>query len=112
MEQIEKEFPAFLEDYRWQMICDHLMNAYEIKVSPEEIKESAREYVSYQYAMYGMQNIPGNIINDQVDNMMRDRQQVQRIYEGVENRKVIAAVRERITLSGKSISLEKFRELA
>ncbi len=111
MEQIDKEFPAFLEDYRWQMICDHLMKAYEIKVTSEEIKESAREYVAYQYAMYGMQNIPGDIINGQVDNMLRDQQQVQRIYEGVENRKVIAAVRERITLSGKSISLEKFREL-
>lgn len=111
MEQIEKEFPAFLEDYRWQMICDYLMNAYDIRISAEEVKESAREYISYQYAMYGMQNIPGSIINDQVDKMMNDSQQVQRIYEGVENRKVIGAVREKITLALKSISLEKFREL-
>jgi trigger factor len=112
MEQIEKEFPAFLEDYRWQMICDKLMNDYELKVSQEEVKEAARGYVSYQYAMYGMPNIPGEIINSQVDQMMKDREQVQRLIENVENQKVIDAVREKITLSDKSISLEKFRELA
>ena len=112
MEQIEKEFPAFLEDYRWQMICDKLMNDYELKISQEEIKEAARSYISYQYAMYGMPNIPGEIINGQVDQMMKDREQVQRLIENVENQKVIEAVREKITLSDKSISLEKFRELA
>ena len=112
MEQIEKEFPAFLEDYRWQMICDKLMNDYELKVSQEEVKEAARGYVSYQYAMYGMPNIPGEIINSQVNQMMKDREQVQRLIENVENQKVIDAVREKITLSDKSISLEKFRELA
>ncbi len=112
MEQIEKEFPAFLEDYRWQMICDKLMNDYELKVSQEEVKEAARGYVSYQYAMYGMPNIPGEIINSQVDQMMKDREQVQRLIENVENQKVIDAVREKVTLSDKSISLEKFRELA
>ena len=112
MEQIEKEFPAFLEDYRWQMICDKLMNDYDLKVSQEEVKEAARGYVSYQYAMYGMPNIPGEIINSQVDQMMKDREQVQRLIENVENQKVIDAVREKITLSDKSISLEKFRELA
>ena len=112
MEQIEKEFPSFLEDYKWQMICDHLMKAYDLKISHEEVKEAARGFISYQYAMYGMPNIPGNIINDQVDNMMKDGQQVQRLVENVETQKVISAVREKITIADKSISLEKFRELA
>ena len=112
MEQIEKEFPAFLEDYRWQMICDRLMNEYELKISQDEVKEAAHAYISYQYAMYGMAGVPGNIINGQVDEMMKDSQQVQRLVENVENQKVIEAVREKITLAEKSISLEKFRELA
>ena len=112
MEQIEKEFPAFLEDYKWQMICDTLMKSYDLKISQEEVKEAARAYISYQYAMYGMPNIPGEIINGQVDEMMKDGQQVQRLIENVENQKVIAAVREKITLSEKNTTLEKFRELA
>ena len=112
MEQIEKEFPAFIEDYKWQMIIGYLMKSYDLKISEEEVREAGRSYVSYQYAMYGMANIPGDIINGQVDSMMKDREQVQRLIENVENRKVIDAVREKISLSDKSISLEKFRELA
>lgn len=112
MEQIEKEFDAFLADYRWQMICDYLMKSYELKLSEEDLKEAAQGYLSYQYAMYGMANVPAEILNEQVAKMLQDSKQVQRLAESVAEQKVIAAARERVTLTKKTISVEKFRELA
>lgn len=111
MEQIEKEFDAFLADYRWQMISDYLMNKFELQISQQDMREAAKGYVSYQYAMYGMPNVPEQFIADAAEKMLADRKQMERIVEQVAEQKVLAAAREKVSLEKKSISVEKFRDL-
>lgn len=111
MEDIEKEFDAFLADYRWQMISEFLMKKFELKVVEEDLMEAAHSFVSYQYAMYGMANVPAQFIDDAAGKMLDDKQQVQRLYDQCAEQKVIAAVKDVISLDKKSISVEKFREL-
>ncbi|MDD5950997.1 MAG: trigger factor [Bacteroidales bacterium] len=111
MEDIDKEFDAFLVDYRWQMINEYLMKKFELKVDEKDLVEAAHGYVAYQYAMYGMSNVPEQFIHEAAQKMLDDQQQVQRLYEQVAEQKVINAVKEVITLDKKSISVEKFREL-
>lgn len=111
MEDIEKEFDAFLADFRWQLISEYLMKKFELKVEEKDIVEAAHAFVSYQYAMYGMSNVPEQFIHESAQKMLEDQQQVQRIYDQCAEQKVIAAVKEVISLDKKSISVEKFREL-
>ena len=111
MEDIEKEFDAFLADYKWQLVCDFLMKKFDLKIEKNDIEEAARGYVSYQYAMYGMANVPENFINESAQKMLADGQQVQRLTEQVAEQKVIAAVKDIISFDKKAISVEKFREL-
>lgn len=111
MEDIEKEFDAFLADYKWQMVSDFLMNKFDLKIDKNDVAEAARGYVAYQYAMYGMSNVPEQFIEESAQKMLSDGQQVQRLSEQVAEQKVIAAVKDIITLDKKSISAEKFREL-
>ena len=111
MEDIEKEFDAFLEDYKWQLVSDFLMKKFDLKIEKKDIEDAARGYVSYQYAMYGMANVPENFINESAQKMLTDGQQVQRLSESVAEQKVIAAVKDIISFDKKSISVEKFREL-
>ena len=61
--------------------------------------------------MYGMGNVPQELIKGAADNVMKDENQMRRVTESVEEQKVIAAVKEVISLSSKKISVEKFREL-
>ena len=65
----------------------------------------------YQYAMYGMQGMPEDMVKDAARRMLDDDQQLQRFQEQVEDRKAFEAVRPLMTLKKKKISLEKFREL-
>lgn len=111
MEDIEKEFDAFLADYKWQMVCDFLMKKFDLKITKEDIEDAARGYVSYQYAMYGMANVPEQFIAESAQKMLADRQQVERLSESVAEQKVITAVKDVISFDKKSISVEKFREL-
>lgn len=110
-EQAEKEFPGFLEDFKWQLVRGYLMQKFDLKVTREDIQAAAESYVAYQYAMYGMAGVPQNLIQSSAENLMQDENQYRRLEEQCEDNKAIARVREEVTLQTKKISQEKFREL-
>lgn len=110
-EELEKQFPGFLEDLKWQLVCGYLMRKYEFKVEEDDLRAAAKSYISMQYAMYGMNDFPEDLIKEAVDNMMTDSNQLSRLVEMVENNKVIDKVRGTVTLKSKRITAAKFREL-
>ena len=110
-EQIDAEFPAFLKDFRWQMVSDYLMKKFELKITEKEINEAARGMISYQYAMYGLSNVPEDVLNEAAQNLLQDGSQIQRIAEQAENKMVMDALKEKVSVKSKRISLDKFREL-
>ncbi|MCR5561496.1 MAG: trigger factor family protein [Bacteroidales bacterium] len=110
-EQFEAEFPRFLEDFRWQLVRGAFMKLYGFKIEKKDIEDAARAYVTYQYAMYGMGNVPEDIIKNSVEQMLADGKQTDRLIEQVEDSKVLAKLKEEITIAPKKITSEKFREL-
>ncbi len=111
MEEIEKEFDAFLADFRWQMVRGYIMQKNGIKIEEKDIREAAEGFVAYQYAMYGLGNVPHEMIVEAAKNVLKDENQMRRLEESVEEQKVVAAVKEVVSLQNKKISVEKFREL-
>ena len=110
-EQVEKEFPAFLEDFKWQLVRGSLMQKFGLKVSQADLQAAAESFVAYQYAMYGMAGVPENIIKSSAENVLQDQNQRRRLEEQCEDNLTIAKVREEVTLQTKKISQDKFREL-
>ena len=110
-EQVEKEFPGFLEDFKWQLVRGYLMQKFGLKVTKEDLQAAAESFVAYQYAMYGMGNVPENIIKSSAENVLQDQNQLRRLEEQCEDNITIAKVREEVTLQTKKISQDKFREL-
>ena len=111
MEQIEKEFPSFLEDFRWQLVRDFLMEKYNLTVTREDVEKAAEGYVAYQYAMYGIGNVPEEMIKDAASRILAEGKQTGMLQEQVENNKVMDALKEAITIKPKKIALSKFKEL-
>ena len=110
-EQIDADYPGFASDFRWQIVRDYLMGKYGLKIEDKDLREAAEAYVAYQYAMYGMGNVPQELLRGAAENVMKDENQMRRVTESVEEQKVISAVKEVITQAPKKISVEKFREL-
>ena len=110
-EEVEKEFPGFVEDFKWQLTRGYLMQKLGLKVEKADIEQAAESYVAYQYAMYGMGNVPQDLIKSSARNVLEDENQVRRLEEQVEDNKTIGALREKVTLQTKKISEEKFRAL-
>lgn len=110
-EDIEKDFAGFCEDFKWQLVRGSLMQKFGFKVEQDDIYEAAKAYVTYQYAMYGLGNVPEDMIMEAVGNILKDRRQLERLSEQVEDNKVLAKIKETVKFKEKKISSEKFREL-
>ena len=111
MEDIEKDWDLFIVDYKWQMVRSYLMEKYGVKVEEADLLASAKGFAAYQFAMYGMNNVPEEQLEAFAKNILSQEEQGRRILDQVENEKTFAAVREVVTLKKKKISVEKFREL-
>ncbi len=111
MEDIEKDWDLFIVDYKWQMVRNYLMNKYNVKIEEADLLASAKGFAAYQFAMYGMNNVPEEQLEAFAKNILSQEEQGRRILDQVENEKTFAAVREVVTLKKKKISVEKFREL-
>ena len=111
MEDIEKDWEYFIADYKWQMVRGFLMNKYDVKIEEADLLASAKGFAAYQFAMYGMNNVPEEQLEAFAKNILSQEEQGRRILDQVENEKTFAAVREVVTLKKKKISVEKFREL-
>lgn len=110
-EEIEKEAPAFFEDFRWQMVRGYIMQKFNLKIEEKDVHEAAQAYVAYQYASYGMGNVPEAILKDSVARVLQDENTSRRIVENVEATKVIEAVKGAVTLKAEKVSVEDFRTL-
>lgn len=110
-EEIEKEAPAFFEDFRWQMVRGYIMQKFDLKIEEKDVHEAAQAYVAYQYASYGMGNVPAAILKDSVARVLQDENTSRRIVENVEATKVIEAVKGAVTLKAEKVSVEDFRTL-
>lgn len=110
-EEIEKEAPAFFEDFRWQMVRGYIMQKFDLKIEEKDVHEAAQAYVAYQYASYGMGNVPEAILKDSVARVLQDENTSRRIVENVEATKVIEALKGAVTLKAEKVSVEDFRTL-
>ena len=111
-EDLEKDLPKYIESFKWDLVRDYIFTKYEIKVTKEEYEASARGYASYQFAMYGMNNVPEEQLNSYAQSILADEKMSYRIQEAVRDDKAITEVKKHISLVSKTISLDKFNELA
>ena len=110
-EQIDAEFDAFLADFRWQLVRGYILQKFDLKVEEKDLQEAAESYAAYQYAMYGMGNVPQDILKNAAASILADERQSRHLEEQVEDSKAMNAIREHVTLQHKKISEDKFREL-
>ena len=111
MEQIEKEFPLFLQDYRWQMISRKIFEDQKMKIDKDDLLKVAKDMTVSQFAMYGMPNVPEDYINRYAEQMLNDQKEINRIYEKCEEEKVLDYVKGVITADVKETTRAQMAKL-
>lgn len=108
MEEIERDFAEFVTMFTWNFIQKRIIEAEEITVAPEEALEEAKAMVRMQLAQYGMGAAPEDMLLNYATQTLQDKQQGQKIYEKLFESKVVASIKEKITVEERTISLEDF----
>jgi trigger factor len=111
MEQIEQEFPAFAKDFRWQTITQRIIKEQKLEIKKEDMLEQAKKLAKYQFASYGIPNVPEEYLVKHAESLIANENEGRRIFEKVEETKVLDYVRSVVTIEKKKISLDKFQKL-
>ena len=112
MEDIEKDFDAFLAMFTWNYIQRQIITAEEISVSADDAKAEAKVLAAAQFAQYGMPNAPEDMLENFAKNILDNKEQSQKIYEKLYEQKVVESVSAKVKVTEKAVSAEEFAELA
>lgn len=107
MEQIEKEFPLFLQDYRWQMVSRKLFDDQKMKIAKEDLLNTAKAMTAQQFAMYGMPNVPEEYLTSSAERMLSSEKDLNRVYEKCEEDKVLDWVKGVVEADVKQVTREE-----
>ena len=110
-EQIQEDFEKYEDDFRWQLIKEHLLKQQEIKVTEEEALEVAKGMALNQYMQYGITNVPDDYLENYAKEMMSKPEESRKFYEQKAEEKLIAYVKSVVKVDEKEVSSEKFRKL-
>ena len=111
MEDIEKDFALFCKDFRWQMISQYIMREQKMDITREEVLAVAKQMAKYQFAMYGLNDVPEEQLNQYAESILANEKEGRRIVEKTEQDKVIGYVKSVVTLDEKSISIEDLQAM-
>ncbi len=110
-EQIEKDFPHFEKDLKWQLIRDKIAQEQEFKVEQEELVRMAKGYIMNQMMQYGMGQLPEEFIEKYANDLIEKKEERRKMAEQVLEGKVMGWIKETIKLEEKEVDFEEFKEL-
>jgi trigger factor len=110
-EDIEKEFPTFLNQLKWTLITDKIVNDNNIEVKPDEIRAFAKQQLlSYMGNNQMADDQPW--VTDYIEKMMKDRKYVEDSYNRIQTQKIFEWAASQVKPQDKDISAEEFTKMA
>lgn len=110
-EEIEKDYPVFMESMKWQLIENKIIKEHGITVSEEEIRDYIRRYFFRQLNV--LQDDPElqKRYESLIDTLMENKEQVQKINDQLYNQKLMEFFKSNLRYQTRSISYEDFIEI-
>jgi len=110
-EQLENDFPAFIEDLKWQLIKDQIAKDEELKIAEEEVLATAKELTAMQFQQYGMGGLPDEHLENYAKEILKKDEERRKIQDKLQEDKVLASLKEKIKLDTKEISVKEFEKI-
>ncbi len=112
-ELVENEYEVYARELVWSLISAKVAKEQEIKVEHEEVVEEAKQQILQQFGGYGMAEQLGEQLDQFANNYLQaeNGDNYMKVYNQVQNRKILDFVKETITVKEKEVSLEEFRKL-
>jgi trigger factor len=110
-EQIEKEFPQFEENMKWQIFKNKIIKQNNFEVKEDKVIEYSKEVTRNQFKQYGINNVPDEQISSYSVNLLKNESEVRKMIDKLLEDMVIDYIRENVTTDINPISSEGFGKL-
>ena len=111
MEDIEREFPAFLRMMKWNLVQKKLADRFGIKVEQDEMLEEAKAYAAAQFAQYGMANVGDETLTKYAHSILGNKEEANKILDRLYEKKIVDAVTPLVKVSNKSVTPEELGKI-
>jgi trigger factor len=108
---VEDNYAKSVEELKWHLIKEQLVEAQGVKVDDKDVKSAAVQAARFQFAQYGMTNIPDEYLEQYAQEMLKHKEQVNQLVERCIDGKLAKALKDVVTLNHKSVSPEDFTKL-
>ena len=111
-EQIDADFPEFLDMMRWNLILKYFTDKFEIKVEEDDVIKEAKNVAMMQFAQYGMTQVADDMLENYAKQMLGNKEEVRKIYDRLYESRVIEAITPMIKVDTKEVSADEFGKIA
>jgi len=109
-QQVEEEYPVFVNQLKWTLITDKIMREQSIEVSQEDLKKFAKKQL-FGYMGMGAMDEEQSWITEYVAKMMQDKKFMEDAYHRIQTEKVFLWAQSQTTPVEKEISAEAFNAI-
>ena len=108
---VEKNFEGSIRELKWHLIKEQVVAANDIKIEDADLKAVAKEAIRAQFAQYGMQNVPDDVLENYAAEQLKKRENVDNFVDRAIDVKLVEAVKKVVKLNEKAVSLEDFNKM-
>ena len=110
-EQLEEDYPKILDDLKFHIAKQKIVEENELKVEYQDIEALAAEVAKAQFAQYGMTNLPADVLQNYTKSLLEKEETVQNLVERATEDKVIDWLKANVTVVEKEIYSKEFNDL-
>jgi len=110
-EFVNQNFEASINELKWHLIKEQLVEANQIKVEEDDLKKVAKEAMRAQFAQYGMTNIPEDVLENYAAEQLKKRENIDQFVDRAVEAKLCTALKAVVKLNKKEVTLEDFNKM-
>ncbi|MEP7278202.1 MAG: trigger factor [Bacteroidota bacterium] len=109
-DQVEKEYPSFIDSLKWTLIADQLVKNNNIEVKPDDLREYAKQQLFSYMGGSGM-DLDQPWVNDYVDRMMKDKKFIEDSFHRIQTNKIFEHADVQVNATVKEITTDAFGKM-
>lgn len=110
-EFVNENYDKSIEELTWHLIKEELVSQNEIKIDNDDVMNMAKGATRAQFAQYGMMNVPEEMLENYAKEMLKKKESVDGLVNRAIEAKLSAALKGKVSLDEKTISLDEFNKM-
>jgi len=114
-EILDKEFNAYKESLKWDLIKNKIAEEKEIKVEGDEVREKAKQFIMEQFGGPAIAAQLGDKLDDIANNYLSGQdgkgENFMKIYNQLRHERILNVIKDAISVDEKKVSLDEFKKI-